>query len=258
MSCPSGRLEVTALPGVPIARPGDDAAQLISVGLREARIILADGDVLVVTSKLLSRIEDRFVDLGKVTPTPRARRVAEQAKKDSRLVQLILDESTAISRCQPNVLIVRHKLGFVAANAGIDFSNARPPHAPARSGPWALLLPRAPDRAAEAIRARLGGKIGIVVSDSHGRPFRLGTVGVAIGVAGIPALHDWRGTKDLFGRKLEITVTAFADQVAAAAELVAGQAAEGRAVIHMRGLKFPVGAHSASELVRPSDEDLYA
>jgi coenzyme F420-0:L-glutamate ligase/coenzyme F420-1:gamma-L-glutamate ligase len=173
-------------------------------------------------------------------------------------VQLILDESTAISRCRPNVLIVRHKLGFVAANAGIDFSNARPPQAPARSGPWALLLPRTPDRAAEAIRARLGGKIGIVVSDSHGRPFRLGTVGVAIGVAGIPPLHDWRGAKDLFGRKLEITVTAFADQVAAAAELVAGQAAEGRAVIHIRGLKFPVGAHAASELVRPSDEDLYA
>ena len=160
------------------------------------------------------------------------------------------------------MLIVRHKLGFIGANAGIDCSNAAPPDAPAESGPWALLLPKNPDGSAEALRARLakssGAKIGVVVSDSFGRPFRFGTVGAAIGVAGIPALHDRRGEGDLFGRILEETITAIADEIAAAAGLVSGQADEGRPFVLLRGLTFPSGAHSASELLRPAAGDLYA
>jgi coenzyme F420-0:L-glutamate ligase / coenzyme F420-1:gamma-L-glutamate ligase len=258
----AARLSLQALPDLPIAKPGDDVVQLIHAGLRAGNVTLADGDVLVVTSKLLSRAEGRFVDLSAVTPSPRARRIARRAGKDARVVELILGESLAISRCRPGVLIVRHRLGFVAANAGIDFSNAQPLDARAGRGPWALLLPEAPDRSAEAIRAGLlratGASVGVVVTDSHGRPFRLGTVAVAVGVAGLPPIRDWRGQADLFGRPLEVTKTAVADQVAAAAELVAGQADEGRAVVHVRGLRFTAGDHDAAELVRPLDEDLYA
>jgi coenzyme F420-0:L-glutamate ligase/coenzyme F420-1:gamma-L-glutamate ligase len=157
---------------------------------------------------------------------------------------------------------VRHRLGFVSANAGIDCSNAAPAGAPPGSGPWALLLPSNPDAAAEALRAALsarhGAAIGVVISDSFGRPFRLGTVGAAIGLAGLPALWDRRGEPDLYGRKLELTITALGDQVAAAADLVAGQAGEGRAVVLVRGLSFSPGAHTAAELLRPAREDLYA
>jgi coenzyme F420-0:L-glutamate ligase/coenzyme F420-1:gamma-L-glutamate ligase len=201
---------------------------------------LAEGDVLVVTSKLLSRAEGRFVDLSRVEPSPRAARVARTVGKDPRLVELVLRESIAISRQAPGVLIVRHRLGFVVANAGIDASNAVPPDAPAGTGPWALLLPEAPDASAAAIRARAetaapaGTRVGVVVTDSFGRPFRMGTVGVAIGVSGLPPLWDRRGESDLFGRKLEQTITALADQVAAVGDLVAGQAAEGRPLVLVR------------------------
>ncbi len=255
-------LLLRALPGLPIARPGDDVPALVEAGLRAADLTLADGDVLVVTSKLLSRAEDRFVDLATVAPSPRARELAQATGKDARLIELVLRESQSVSRFRPGVIIVRHRLGFISANAGIDFSNAQPPDAPPDTGPWALLLPRDPDASAERIRDRLqrstGASIGVVVTDSHGRPFRLGTVAVAIGVAGLPPLRDWRGQRDLFGRKLEMTVTAVADQVAAAAELVAGQADEGYAVVHVRGLAFAAGTHAATELLRPADEDLYA
>jgi coenzyme F420-0:L-glutamate ligase / coenzyme F420-1:gamma-L-glutamate ligase len=256
------KLALQALAGLPLVAPGDDPARLIETALRAAKIALADGDVLVVTSKLFSRAEGRFVDLSTVEPTPRARRVARQVLKDARIVELILRESAAISRRAPNVLVVRHRLGFVAANASIDLSNALPPGAKKDSGPWALLLPEDPDRSAERVRAHLaeksGAAIGVVVSDSLGRPFRLGTVGAAVGVAGLPPLWDRRGEADLHGRKLEHTITALADQIAAAADLVAGQADEGRPVVHVRGLRFPVGDHAAGELLRAPDEDLYA
>jgi coenzyme F420-0:L-glutamate ligase/coenzyme F420-1:gamma-L-glutamate ligase len=202
------------------------------------------------------------VDLTTVAPSERARAVALETGKDPRVCELVLRESQAISRSAKGALVVRHRLGFVSADAGIDASNAAPRDAAPGSGPWALLLPSDPDASAERIRRafeeRAGAAIGVVISDSFGRPFRLGTVGAAIGVAGIPALWDQRGGVDLFGRVLQQTMTALADQVAAAADLVAGQAAEGRAVVHVRGLAFPVGAHAASELYRPADQDLYA
>ncbi len=254
------RLELHALPGLPLVRRGDDLPALIAAGLARAGLLLKDGDVLAVTSKVLSRAEGRFVDLSTVVPSPRARAVAQAVGKDPALVELILGESTAISRQAPGVLIVRHRLGFIAAHAGIDCSNAVPEGAAPGSGPWALLLPTDPDAQAARIQAALQGgvRLGVVITDSHGRAFRLGTVGAAIGVAGLPALWDRRGDLDLYGRPLEITVTALADQIAAAADLVAGQAAERRAVVLVRGLHFSPGAHAAAELYRNPNQDLYA
>lgn len=264
VTCAS-RLELLALPDLPLVRPGDDLVALLAESLARASLELAPGNVIVLASKLVSRAEDRFVDLATVTPGERAHELAAIVESDPRVVELILRDSAAVSRVARNVLIVRHRLGLISANAGIDMSNAMPPHAPPASGPWVLLLPGDPDATAERIRAglraRLGVDIGIIISDSLGRPFRLGTVGAAIGVAGVPALNDMRGHTDLFGRTLEHTITALADQIAAAADLVAGQSAEARGAVLVRGLAFEPGAageHSARELVRPADQDLYA
>jgi coenzyme F420-0:L-glutamate ligase/coenzyme F420-1:gamma-L-glutamate ligase len=250
------------LPGLPIVSPGDHLALIIDSALARAGIALEDGDILVVTSKIVSRAERRFVDLQTVAPSPRARDLAATIDKDARLVELILRESRSVSRAAPGVLIVRHRLGFVSANAGIDSSNCLPAGAATGTGPWVLLLPVDPDASAERLRSTLArdadAAIGVIISDSLGRPFRVGSVGVAVGVAGLPPVCDYRGTEDLFGRALEHTVTALADQVAAAADMVAGQAAEGRAVVHVRGLSFVVGHHAAAELLRPPDQDLYA
>ena len=257
-----GRLELQALPGIPLVGAGDDLAALIAAGLERAGIALRDGDVVVVVSKVVSRAEGRFVDLTTVEPSERARAVALETGKDARFCELVLGESSGVSRSAPGALLVRHRLGFIAADAGIDASNAAPRGAAPGSGPWALLLPVDPDGSAARIRGvleeRSGARVGVVVSDSFGRPFRQGTVGAAIGVAGLPAVWDQRGDVDLFGRVLQHTVTALADQVAAAADLVAGQAAEGRAAIHVRGLAFTPGEHSAAELYRAPERDLYA
>jgi coenzyme F420-0:L-glutamate ligase/coenzyme F420-1:gamma-L-glutamate ligase len=257
-----GRLELSALPGLPLVGAGDDLAALVAEGLERASIALRDGDVVVIASKVVSRAEGRFVDLTTVEPSERALAAAATTGKDARLCELILRESQQVSRSAPGALVVRHRLGFVSADAGIDASNAVPRGAAPDSGPWALLLPSDPDGSAERIRQALsersGAAIGVVISDSFGRPFRLGTVGAAIGVAGLPPLWDRRGEPDLFGRTLQQTVTALADQVAAAADLVAGQAAEGRAAIHVRGLVFSARPCSAAELYRPLDRDLYA
>ncbi|MBV9950189.1 MAG: coenzyme F420-0:L-glutamate ligase [Myxococcales bacterium] len=256
------RLEIVALSGVPIVERGDDVAGLAEAAVRRARIVLRDGDIVVVTSKLLSRAEGRFVELPRVEPSERAVALGATIGKDARLVELILRESTHVSRSARGVLVVRHKLGFVVANAGIDASNAVPSGAAAGSGPWALLLPEAPDASAAALRERLerssGARLGVVVTDSFGRPFRLGTVGVAVGVCGLPPLWDRRGESDLFGRPLEQTITALADQVAAAADLVAGQADERRPLVLVRGLCFDACDRGAADLLRRAEEDLYA
>lgn len=269
-------LALIALPSMPVVMPGDDLASLIAGGMARAGLALADGDVIVVASKLVSRAEDRYVDLSTVSASPQALALAEEVDRDARLVELILRESTAVSRAARGVLVVRHRLGFVAANAGIDQSNAMPPGVAPGSGPWALLLPRDPDATAAGLRAALGERfgvdLGVIISDSMGRPFRLGTVGAAIGVAGLPSLVDGRGQPDLFGRPLMATVTALADQIAAAADLVAGQADEGRGAIHVRGVAWPRppglegapgdatddAAPGARALVRPAEQDLYA
>jgi coenzyme F420-0:L-glutamate ligase/coenzyme F420-1:gamma-L-glutamate ligase len=258
----SHRLEAVAVTGLPLVERGDDVPGLVVGALVGAGLTLADGDVLVVTSKLLSRAEGRFIEVPRVEPSPRAIELAGEVRKDPRAVELILRESVAVSRKAPGVLVVRHRLGFVVANAGIDSSNAVPAGAAPGSGPWALLLPEAPDASAAAIRARVeqasGASIGVVITDSFGRPFRVGTVGVAIGVSGLPPLWDRRGEPDLFGRPLETTITALADQVAAVADLVAGQAAERRPLVLVRGLRFKPSEQGADALVRPAGEDLYA
>ena len=256
------RLEALAVPGLPLVGRGDDVPALVWRALEAAGLSVADGDVLVVTSKLLSRAEGRFVELPHVVPSARAIALAAQVGKDPQAVELILRESSAVSRQAPGVLVVRHRLGFVVANAGIDSSNAVPPDAPPGSGPWALLLPEAPDASAAAIRARVEGesgkKVGVVITDSFGRPFRVGTVGIAIGVSGLPPVWDRRGEPDLFGRVLENTITALADQVAAVADLVAGQAAERRPLVLVRGLRFDPSEQGAGALLRSTKEDLYA
>lgn len=247
-------VELAAVAGLPVIRIGDDLPELIAKAVGELRA----HDIVVVTSKIVSRAEGRFRDLSTITPSVRARDLAVETNKDPRLVELILTESTAVSRTAPGVLIVRHHNGVVSANAGVDTSNAQPVSAPPGSGPWVVLLPEDADASAARIREALGPDIGVVISDSLGRPFRLGTVGAAIGVSGLPALNDRRGERDLFGRELEHTFAAIADQVASAADLVAGQAAEKRGVVVVRGLSFEVVNSSARDLGRPPERDLYA
>jgi coenzyme F420-0:L-glutamate ligase/coenzyme F420-1:gamma-L-glutamate ligase len=249
------QLSLIALPGIPHVQPGDDIARLIVNSLASAKLALEPGDILVITSKLVSKAEGRFVDLGTVTPSLRAREVARVTRKDPRLVELILRESTAISRMRGEVLIVRHRLGFTLANAGIDHSNVG-------RDDWVLLLPEDPDASAKRIRLAIrdlaGVAPGIIISDSHGRPFRVGTVGVTIGLAGFPAVWDMRGQRDLYGRVLQVTVTGLGDELAAAAGLISGQAAEGLPVVLVRGMKLPPGEGRAADLIRPIQEDLYA
>lgn len=250
-------LTLTAVPHIPHIQRGDNLAELILQALADAHIALADGDVLAIAQKIVSKAEGRLVRLADVLPSERAREVAAQTDKDPRVVELILQESDEISRMRQGVLIVRHRLGFTSANAGIDRSNV------AQSGDdeWVLLLPRDPDGSAEKLRdemaARLGVQVGVVITDSHGRPFRLGTVGVAIGVAGIPALWDRRGEPDLYGYQLQHTDVGVADEIAAAAGLLMGQAAEGTPVVVISGLQLPVAAGKATDLVRPKEFDLY-
>ena len=258
----ASRIIATALPDVPRIEPGNGLAEIIAASLESADVHLRDNDVIAIASKLVSRAENRFVDLSTVTASPRARRLAERVRGDPRLVELVLRESVAISRAAPGVLVVRHRLGFVAANACIDSSNARPPEVGDETGPWVLLLPWAPDASARRIRRELqrrcGMHIGVIITDSVGRPFRLGTAAIAVGVSGVPARVDCRGATDLDGRILQHTEVALADSLAVTADLLAGQGAEGRGVVHLRGLAFVDGDYKASDVVRPIDEDLYA
>ncbi len=254
---PTSEMWLRALPGLPAIRPGDDLPAMIIAALQTAELTLQPGDVLVVSSKIVSKCENRYVDLRDVLPSDRARRLAEKTLKDPRLVELVLRESVEVSRTTPHVLIVRHRLGFTSANAGIDQSNTG-----YANSNMVLLLPEDPDasaaRLADEIEDRLGIRPAVVISDTHGRPFRLGNLNVAIGISGLPPVVDQRGQPDLFGRTLQATVTAVADQVAAAAGLVSGEADEGQPVILMRGLAWPEGqTGTAREIVRPPEQDLY-
>jgi coenzyme F420-0:L-glutamate ligase / coenzyme F420-1:gamma-L-glutamate ligase len=253
----SASLTITALPGIPLIQPGDDLVEIILSALERAGYSLKTGDALVISSKIVSKAEGCLVDLNTITPGQEAERIAAETRKDPRIVELVLRESQNISRQAPGILVTQHRLGFVSANAGIDQSNV------AAEGDLVLLLPSDPDRTAQTIHTRLqertGARAGVIISDSHGRPFRMGNIGVAIGVAGLPALLDLRGQSDLFGRKLQISMQGYADLVASAAHLVCGEGDEGLPVVHMRGLRFEVGAASgrAADLVRPPEQDLY-
>jgi coenzyme F420-0:L-glutamate ligase / coenzyme F420-1:gamma-L-glutamate ligase len=253
----SARLEIFAIPGLPLVRAGEDLPSLIADATVGASLTLLDGDVVVIAQKIVSKAEGRTVDLATVTPSDEAVRLAAEVQKDPRIVQVVLSESVRVVRSRPNLMIMQHKLGFVMANAGVDQSNVAPSDGVQR----ALLLPVNPDGSAEAIRAalaeRFGVKIGVVINDSFGRPWRRGTAGVAIGCAGLPSLIDLRGEPDLFGRILEVSIIGFADEIAAAASLLQGQAAEGQPVVIVRGLSWSAPDASIAELVRPPEEDLF-
>lgn len=250
-------LTITALSGIPTVAAGADLAALILDATAASGCDFRDGDVLVVAQKIVSKAERRHVLLSDVIPTARAISLATKAKKDPRVVELILRESRNVVRCVPGVIIVEHRLGLIMANAGIDASNVDSPD----GGDAVLLLPEDPDRSAanlrEAISARTNAEIGVVINDSFGRAWRLGTVGTAIGVSGLPALADLRGQPDRNGRKLQSTELGIADEVAAAGSLLMGQAAEGRPVVHIRGFPYRLSAGKATDLIRPPHMDLF-
>ena len=252
-------LTLTPLPDVPLIAPGDDLVKIIQDGLKRARLRLQDDDVIVIAQKIVSKAEGRFVNLVDVQPSIEALDLARLTQRDPRFVELILQESNQVIRTRPGVIIVEHRLGFVCASAGIDHSNV--PNVDDRSGEWVLLLPENPDASARDIQAGLQAnedvRIGVAIIDSHGRAWRLGTVGIAIGLAGLPGLVDLRGEPDLFGFKLQITLVGAVDELAAAASLVMGQADEATPLVHVRGFPYPLREASLSELLRPPGEDLF-
>lgn len=245
-------MEVIALRGLPLVKRGDRIDELIARAALEQNLRLEDGDVVVVAQSIVSKAEGRVVDLRAVRPSRRARKLAEQLDKDPREVEVILQQSKEIVRLK-HVLIARTEHGFVCANAGVDHSNVEPEHV--------TLLPKDPDASARQIRDGIkratGADIAVIVSDTHGRPFRLGAVGVAVGVAGIKPLLDMRGRRDLYGKELKTTVTSPADALAATAVAVMGEANEGTPVIIIKGAIYERGFGSARDLVMPLERDLF-
>ena len=247
---------LTGLSGLPEVLPGEDLAGLLAGALRGLGLATLGGDVLVVAQKIVSKAEGRLVDLATVVPGVRARELAAVTGKDARLVELILSESSEVLRARADVLIVRHRLGFVMANAGIDRSNLASVEAE-----QVLLLPKDPDASAAALRAALAASLGVapgvIISDSFGRPWRKGVVNVALGAAGVAALVNRRGEADRGGRRLEVTEVASADALAAAAGLVMGEAAESIPAVLIRGFGTPAPVCEARVLIRPLEEDLF-
>ncbi|MBE3040607.1 MAG: coenzyme F420-0:L-glutamate ligase, partial [Chloroflexi bacterium] len=211
-------LTFTPLPQMPLICLGDNLADMLLASLQIARITLEDGDILVVSQKIVSKAEGRLVNLATVSPSKEALELAKRSEKDPRLVELILRESKEVLRVRPGTIIVEHRLGFICASAGIDHSNVRGEDGNPED--WVLLLPEDPDRSALEIRRKIkvatGNRIGVMIIDSHGRAWRLGTIGTAIGISGLPAVVDKRGWQDLFGYRLKITIVAAADELAAA------------------------------------------
>lgn len=250
-------IAIAPLDDMPLVRPGDDLAAILSAAISRGGWSLRRFDVIVIAQKIVSKAEGRYVDLSTVVPGPQAQELAAATGKDPRLVQVILNESRRVVRHRRNVLIVEHALGFVMANAGVDRSNIDPT---AGVEP-VLLLPADPDRSAAMIRERLEVSCGVapavIISDSFGRAWRRGVTGVAIGAAGLPSMVDLRGTSDLFGRPLQATEIGFADEIASAASLAMGQAAESVPVVLVRGLYWEGSGRGASELNRSASEDLF-
>jgi coenzyme F420-0:L-glutamate ligase / coenzyme F420-1:gamma-L-glutamate ligase len=244
------------IPGIPLVRPRDDLAELLILACERQAISPKEGDVLVLAQKVVSKAEARYIDLATVVPSARAQSLAAEVEKDPRLVEVILGESRRVVRRRPGILIVEHRLGFVMANAGVDRSNVDPE---AGAEP-VLLLPRDPDGSAATLLARLSAHFGkplaVIISDSWGRAWRRGTVGVALGAAGLPAVMDLRGRPDLFGHELRVTETGFADEIASAASLLMGQAAEATPAVLVSGLSWSAASMPANALLRPPEEDL--
>ncbi|MPZ43201.1 MAG: coenzyme F420-0:L-glutamate ligase [Betaproteobacteria bacterium] len=249
-------LTLIALTGIPEVEAGASLPDIILQALDRSGASLAAADVLVVAQKIVSKVEGRRVPLADVQPSERARALAVQAQKDPRLMELVLREAREVLRVKPGIVIVEHRLGFVMANAGIDQSNLAPGESES-----VLLLPENPDASAARLRAVIaaacGVDVGVIINDSFGRAWRNGVTGVAIGVAGVPALVDMRGRTDRAGRELRVTEIAAADELAAAASLVMGQTGEGLPVVLARGFPYALRESSAAELVRPRAQDLF-
>jgi coenzyme F420-0:L-glutamate ligase/coenzyme F420-1:gamma-L-glutamate ligase len=239
-------------------RPGDDLTSFILEGITNAGLNIQDGDLFVVTQKVVSKAEGRLVNLADVDPSQEALALSKVVEKDPRLVEVILGESRQVLRKRKGLIVVEHHLGFICANAGVDHSNVRDP---SETGEWVSMLPLDPDASAERLRQELEGalgkRIGILIIDSHGRAWRLGTVGVAIGVAGAPALLDLRGKPDLFGELLQTTQVGLADEIAAGASILMGQANEGQPVIHVRGLPYTLDEGGLDDILRPRELDMF-
>lgn len=253
------QLVLTPLKKIPLIRQGDNLADILVNALPDTDLEIRNNDIFVVAQKIISKSEGRMVNLADITPSSRAMELVPQVEKDPRLIELILRESNEVMRVRKDVIVVEHRLGFVCANAGIDHSNVKGEGNVDEE--YVLLLPQDPDASARKLRyeiKQLANKdVGVMIIDSHGRAWRNGTVGICIGLSGIPALVDERGWKDLFGYTLKATVVGVADELAAAASLVMGQAAEGTPVIHARGFPYPLGDGSLKELIRPQKMDMF-
>ena len=248
-------LTLTPLLNFPLIRQDDNLADILVKSLQETQIELQDNDIIVLAQKIVSKSEGRMVNLATVTPSQHAIELAQKADKDPRVMELMLQESNEVLRIRVGTIIVEHKLGFVCANAGIDHSNVF------EGEEHVLLLPEDPDRSARNIREKIkqttDKNIGVMIIDSHGRAWRNGTVGICIGLSGLPAIIDERGWKDLFGYTLKITIVGVADELAAAASLVMGQAAEGTPAVHVRGFPYPLGEGALKDLLRPKEQDMF-
>jgi coenzyme F420-0:L-glutamate ligase/coenzyme F420-1:gamma-L-glutamate ligase len=251
------QLTLTVVPGIPLIAPGDDLGAIIISAMDKSGLQPRAGDIVVVAQKVVSKAQGRYVDLATIVPSARAEELAVEVDKDPRLVEVILSESVRVVRRHPRILIVEHRSGYITANAGVDRSNV----SASSTRDVVLLLPTAPDSAAEGLRAQMEKRyqksLGVIVSDSFGRPWRRGTVGVALGSAGIPALNDLRGQPDLFGYPLEVTEAAMADEVASAASLLMGQGNEANPVVLISGFAVAERQVPASALIRPMSEDLF-
>lgn len=249
------QITLTALPDIPMIEKGDHLSEIILHSLKKEQIILQNGDILVLAQKIVSKAEGRWVDLTTVSPGPRAQELARHTEKDPRLVEMILQESAQVIRHRPGLIIAEHRLGFICANAGIDHSNVR------GSEDWILLLPTNPDASAARLRADLekasGVTVGVLIIDSHGRAWRNGTVGITIGLSGLPGLVDRRGEVDLFGYEMRATDVGAADELAAGASLLMGQVSEGTPVVHVRGFPYPLREASLDEMLRDIEADLF-
>ncbi|MBI2799658.1 MAG: coenzyme F420-0:L-glutamate ligase [Gammaproteobacteria bacterium] len=252
----SDTLRFHLLPGIPLVKAGDDLLDLLLTSLRRLQQPVADGDVLVLAQKIVSKAEGRLIPLASVTPTPRAIELAAETAKDPRLVQLILDESIEVLRKKPGVLIMRHRLGNVGAHAGIDQSNIE--HA---QGECALLLPVDPDASAlrlhTALRAATGKHVAVIIADSMNRAWRMGTIGGAIGCAGLKVLDDLRGTSDMFGRELKVTIINRADSLAGTACLLMGESVQQTPAVLIQGLPVDDSLQTARDIIRPLAEDMF-
>lgn len=253
------RLTLSAVTGIPLINEGDDLAEIIFQAATDGDLTFEDGDVLVLAQKIISKAEGRLVNLTMVTPSIEAVELAAFLDKRPELVELILRESSEVLRTRPGTIIVQHKAGFVCANAGIDHSNVKGPWG--EDSDWVLLLPEDSDRSAERIREQLeektGKKLAVLIIDSHGRAWRNGIVGTAIGLSGMPGLVDMRGTEDMNGYKMRVTTIAAADELAAAASLLMGQTSEGTPVVHARGFPYPLREGTVAELIRDKEKDMF-